>query len=98
MQQNRKKYRNNRVDSDHAGLKRLFGNRQSLRSLRAAKATQQGMEIMRTIKDGHIHNRSAGVRGEVAFVHHFLILRTLNQCGKVKIRVRPTNVTVPSNA
>ena len=63
-----KKYRNNRVESDHAALKRLLGYRQSFRSLRCAKATLQGMETIRTIKNGHIQNRQSGVRGEVAFV------------------------------
>ncbi|MGC1430214.1 MAG: DDE-type integrase/transposase/recombinase, partial [Albidovulum sp.] len=35
---------NNRVESDHAALKRLLGYRQSFRSLRCAKATLLGME------------------------------------------------------
>jgi len=63
-----KKYRNNRVKSDLAALKRLLGYRQSFRSLRCAKATLQGMETIRTIKNGHIQNRQPRVRGEVAFV------------------------------
>ena len=60
-----KKYRNNRVESDHTALKRLLGYRQSFRSLRSAKATLQGME---TIKSGHIQNRQLGALGEVTFV------------------------------
>ena len=63
-----RKYRNNRIESDHAALKRLLDYRQSFRSLRCAKATLQGMETIRTIKNGHILNRQPGVRGEVAFV------------------------------
>ncbi|MEP2781243.1 MAG: DDE-type integrase/transposase/recombinase [Pseudoruegeria sp.] len=63
-----KKYRNNRVESDHAALKRLLGYRQSFQSLRCAKATLQGMETIRTIKNGPIQNRQPGVRGEVTFV------------------------------
>ncbi|MEP3844482.1 MAG: DDE-type integrase/transposase/recombinase [Paracoccaceae bacterium] len=39
-----KKYRNNRVESDDAALKRLLGYRQSCQSLRCAKATLQGIE------------------------------------------------------
>ncbi|MEP2783516.1 MAG: DDE-type integrase/transposase/recombinase, partial [Pseudoruegeria sp.] len=58
----------NRVESDHAALKRLLGYRQSFRSLRCAKATLQGMETIRTIKNGHIRNRQAGARGEVVFL------------------------------
>lgn len=64
-----KKYRSNRIESDHAALKRLLGYRQSFRSLRSAKATLQGVEAIRTIKNGHIQTRQPGVRGEIAFVH-----------------------------
>ncbi|MEP1766176.1 MAG: DDE-type integrase/transposase/recombinase [Sulfitobacter sp.] len=63
-----KKHRNNRVESTHAALKRLLGYRQSFRPLRSAKATLQGMETIRTIKNGHIQTRQPWVRGEVAFV------------------------------
>ncbi|MEP1519713.1 DDE-type integrase/transposase/recombinase [Ascidiaceihabitans sp.] len=69
-----KKYRNNRVESDHAALKRLLGYRQSFRSLRCAKASLQGMETIRTIKNGHIQNRQPGVQGEVAFVRRLFDL------------------------
>ena len=62
------KYRNNRVESDHAALKRLLGYRQSFRSLRSAKATLQGMESIRTIKNDHIQMRQPRIRGEVAFI------------------------------
>ncbi|WP_339761134.1 IS6 family transposase [uncultured Sulfitobacter sp.] len=65
-----RKYFNNRVESDHAALKRLLGYRQSFRSLRSAKATLQGMETIRTIKNGHIHNRLPGVQGEITFVQN----------------------------
>lgn len=64
-----RKYLNNRIESDHAALKRLFGCRQSFRSLRSAKATLQGMETIRTIKNGHIQSRETSVRGEIAFVN-----------------------------
>nr|WP_319799780.1 DDE-type integrase/transposase/recombinase [Roseobacter sp. H9] len=49
-----RKYLNNRVESNHAALKRLLGYRQSFRSLRSAKITLQGMETIRTIKNAHI--------------------------------------------
>nr|WP_251363864.1 transposase [Epibacterium ulvae] len=62
-----KKYRNNRVKSNHDAVKILLGYRQSFRTLRSAKATLQGMETIRTTKSGHIQNRQHGVRGEVAF-------------------------------
>ena len=64
-----RKHLNNRIESDHAALKRLLGYRQSFRSLRSAKVTLQGMETIRTIKNGHIEKREPGVRGEIAFVN-----------------------------
>jgi IS6 family transposase len=62
--------RNNRIESDHAALKRLLGTRQSFRSLRSAKATLMAIETIRTIKNGHIENRQPGVRGEIDFVRN----------------------------
>lgn len=64
-----RKYLNNHVESDHAALKRLSGYRQSFRSLRCAKATLLGMEVIRTIKNGHIQPKQPGVRGEISFIH-----------------------------
>ncbi|MEP2783219.1 MAG: DDE-type integrase/transposase/recombinase [Pseudoruegeria sp.] len=61
-----KRYRNNRIESANAALKWLLGYRQSFRSLRAAKATLQGRKTIRTIQNGYIHNRSAGVRRDGA--------------------------------
>ena len=52
-----RKYRNNRIESDHAALKRLPGIRQSFRTLASAKATPKGVETIRTIKNGHIETR-----------------------------------------
>jgi hypothetical protein len=46
----------NRIESDHAAMKRLLSYRQRFRSLRTAKATLSGIEIVRTIKPGHIHH------------------------------------------
>lgn len=63
-----RKWRNNLNESDHAAMKRLLGYRQSLRSLRSAKATLSGIETIRTIKRGHIHNKQPGVKGEIAFI------------------------------
>lgn len=63
-----RKWRNNRIESDHAAMKRLLGYRQSFRSLQTAKATLSGMETMRTIKRGHIHHKQPGVQGEIAFI------------------------------
>jgi len=64
-----RKYLNNRIESDHAALKRLLGYRQSFRSLQCAKATLRRMEAIRTTKNGHIRTKQPGVRGEISFVH-----------------------------
>ena len=64
-----KKWRNNRIESDHAALKRLLGYRQSFRSLRSAKSTLRGIEAVRTIRNHHIDNMGPGVQGEIDFVH-----------------------------
>lgn len=63
-----RKWRNNLIESDHAALKRLFGYRQSFRSLRSAKATLNGIETIRTIKRGHIQHKQLGVQGEISFI------------------------------
>lgn len=63
-----RKRRNNRIESDHAAMKRLLGYRQSFRSLRSAKATLSGIETIRTIKRDHIHYKQPGVLGEIQFV------------------------------
>jgi IS6 family transposase len=63
-----RKWRNNRIESDHAALKRLLGFRQSFRSLQSAKATLSGIETIRTIKRGHIYKKPPGVKGEIAFI------------------------------
>ena len=62
------KWRNNRIESDHAAMKRLLGYRQSFRSLRSAKATLSGIETIRTIKRGHVHHKISGVKGEIEFI------------------------------
>lgn len=36
--------------------------------LRTAKATLQGIEVLRTIKNQHIHNPQPGIQGEIDFV------------------------------
>jgi len=65
-----RKWRNNRIESDRAALKRLLETRPSFRSLRSAKATLMAIETIRTIKNGHIQNAQPGVRGEIDFVRN----------------------------
>ncbi|MDK3074687.1 DDE-type integrase/transposase/recombinase [Sedimentitalea sp. JM2-8] len=62
------KWRNDRIEIDHAALKRLIGYRQRFCSLRTAKATLSGIETIRTIKRGHIHHKEPDIRGEIAFI------------------------------
>ncbi len=60
-----RKWRNNLIESYHAAMKRLFGYRQSFRSLRTAKATLSGLE---TLKQGHIRHKQSGILGELQFI------------------------------
>ncbi|MEM9371288.1 MAG: DDE-type integrase/transposase/recombinase, partial [Pseudomonadota bacterium] len=63
-----RKWRNNLIESDNAAIKRLLGYRQSFRALWTAKATLSDIEIIRTIKRGHIRQKQPGVHGEIAFI------------------------------
>ena len=64
-----RKGRNNRIESDHAAMKRLLGYRQSCRSLRSAKTTLSRPETIRTVKRGHIHHKEPAVLDEIAFIN-----------------------------
>ncbi len=55
-----RKWRNNLIESDHAAMKLLLGYLRSFRSLRTAKANLSGIETIRTIKRGHIHQKRPG--------------------------------------
>ena len=63
-----RKWRNNRIESDHAALKRLTNPGKGFQSLRTAKATLKAIEAIRMIKRGHVYNPTNDVRGEVRFV------------------------------
>lgn len=65
-----RKHLNNRIESDHAALKRLPGRNQSFRSLRSARATLQGIETIRTIKKGQFGDCEPGVHSEIAFIRN----------------------------
>lgn len=64
-----RKWRNNKIESDHAALTRITDPGKGLQSLRTANATLQGVEAMRTIKRGQVHGKPAGVLGEILFVN-----------------------------
>ena len=68
-----RKWRNNRIESDHTALKRLTPRR-GFKSLSSAKATLKGIEVMRMIKNGHVLAEERGVAGEVRFVRKLFIL------------------------
>ena len=63
-----RKWENNRIESDHAALKKLITPMRGFKSLSSAKATLQGIEAIRTIKRGHVHGKEAGITGEIRFV------------------------------
>ena len=63
-----RKWENNRIESDHAALKKLITPMRGFKSLSSAKATLHGIEAIRTIKRGHVHGKEAGITGEIRFV------------------------------
>ena len=62
-------WRNNRIGSDRAALKRLLGCRQSFLSLSPAEQTLRGIEAIRTLKNHDIDDMKPGVQGEIALAH-----------------------------
>lgn len=54
------KARNTLIESDHAAMKRLHGNRWSFRSVPTPKATPSGIETTRTIKPGKLQTSPGG--------------------------------------
>ena len=65
-----RKWENNRIESDHAALKKLITPMRGFKSLSSAKATLRGIEAIRMIKHGHVHGKSPGVAGEIRFVEN----------------------------
>jgi len=59
------KWRNNRIESDHAALKRITDPGKGFQSLRTSKATLQGIEALRTIKRGHLFHKPTSAAAEV---------------------------------
>lgn len=62
------KYRNNRIESDRASLKKALGPMRGFRRLSSAKATLKRIEAIRTIIRGGVYDKSSGVRGEIQFI------------------------------
>lgn len=63
-----RKWKNNRIESDHAALKKLITPMRGFKSLSAAKDTLKGIEIFRSVKNGHVRNKAPGVAGEIRFI------------------------------
>jgi IS6 family transposase len=63
-----RKWENNRIDSDHAALKKRITPMRGFKSLSSAKATLGGIDAIRTSKHGHVHDKQPGVAGEIRFM------------------------------
>jgi IS6 family transposase len=71
-----RKWENNRIESDHAALKKLITPMRGFKSLSSAKTTLRGIGAIRTIKGGHDHGKDPGVTGEIRFVESLFDLAT----------------------
>jgi IS6 family transposase len=65
------KWCNNRIESDHAALKRIVNPAKGFKTLRSAKATLLAIEAFRTIKRKHVFNPPETPAAEI---------RLLNEC------------------
>lgn len=59
------KWCNNRIESDHAALKRLVKPGKGFKTMRSAKATLLAMEAFRTLKRGHVYNPPENPAAEI---------------------------------
>lgn len=73
---NNRKWENNRIESDHAALKKIITPMRGFKSLSSAKATLRGIEAIRTIKRGHVYGKDPGITGEIRFVESLFGLVT----------------------
>jgi IS6 family transposase len=71
LEHRRAKYLNNRLESDHGKLKRLIRPTLGFQSMRTARATIKGFEVMRMVKKGQCRLWIEAVGGgtEVAFIN-----------------------------
>ena len=65
-----RKHLNNRIESDHAALKRLLRPTRGFRDLSSAKAALQGIEAFRAIRKAEFEGATKGVANEIAFVEN----------------------------
>lgn len=60
-----RKWRNNRIKSDHAALKRITDPGRGFQPLKTAKAMLRGIKAVRMIKRGHVCDPPTDVIGEI---------------------------------
>ena len=68
------KWYNNRIESDHASLKRITDPGKGFRSLRTAKATLHGVEAFRSIKQGHLREFTLNAAAEIQLLNRLFAL------------------------
>jgi transposase-like protein len=62
------KYLNNIIEADHGALKRLIRPTRGFQSMKTARATIKGFEVMRMIRRGHCALQQQGATGEIRLV------------------------------
>lgn len=63
-----RKWQNNRIESDHAALKKMITPMRGFKSLSSAKNTLRGIEAIRMIRKGHVVNKAPSIAGEIRFI------------------------------
>jgi len=63
------KYLNNIIEADHGALKRVIRPARGFQSMKTARATIKGFEVMRMIRRGHCLLQRLGAAGEVRLVN-----------------------------
>lgn len=65
-----RKHLNNRIERDHAALKRLLRTMRGFRDLASAKTTLKGIETFRAIRKAEFEKATKGIENEIAFVEN----------------------------
>jgi IS6 family transposase len=63
------KYLNNIIEADHGALKRVIRPTRGFQSMKTARATIKGFEVMRMIRRGHCALTQPGVTGEIRLIN-----------------------------
>tara|TARA_R110002094_G_scaffold173267_1_gene154617 strand:+ start:394 stop:666 length:273 start_codon:yes stop_codon:yes gene_type:complete len=63
-----RKWESNRIENDHAALKKFITPMRGFKWLSSATVTVRGIEAIHTIKHGHVYGRDPSVIGEIRFV------------------------------